>query len=137
MELQLSLSQTFVKREATTADVIIILRTPWISAVHVPCSAEHRQAFHTVVLFSGLGGFRPDILMRLKYRQVRFSVLRDPRDKRKTHLMVTVWIKQNKRAEFRVKEGQTEMYGECLSCKNASTNSAPAFHFPLKWFQYR
>ncbi|KAK7408680.1 hypothetical protein QQX98_009148 [Neonectria punicea] len=105
----LSLKQTFVKREATSADIIVLLQPVWSRADAIPCTPDERIAFHTVILLEGMGGWRPNILMEMKYRQVSFAIVRDLNNRSETKLVATVSIEQNKRDQNKARTAQNEL----------------------------
>ncbi|KAH6889973.1 hypothetical protein B0T10DRAFT_548470 [Thelonectria olida] len=76
-ELNLNLGQSFVKREATAEDVILLLTTLWERAVDITSSPEKRIAFHTTLVLGALGGWRPQSLMQIDYEDVEIGWLRD------------------------------------------------------------
>jgi hypothetical protein len=104
----LTLKQTFVKREATTTDVLVILRTLWGRARNIPCTESDRVTFHSIILASAIGGFRPETLMSLPYEQVSLAVVRDPTQHRSTKLVATVTVHHNKRHEHVARDAQDE-----------------------------
>lgn len=106
----LTLEQTFVKREATTTDVLIILETLWIRAVDIPCTPSDRVAFHSVILASAIGGFRPEVLMQMKYRDVKLVVVRDPNRQQRTKLVANITIHHNKKSPHKARDSQDETY---------------------------
>lgn len=108
MKKNLTLKQTFVKKEATTTDVLVILRTLWRRACDIPCTASDRVAFHSVILASAIGGFRPETLMSMPYRQVSLAVVRDPVHRQKTKLVATITVHHNKRNEHVARDAQDE-----------------------------
>jgi hypothetical protein len=92
----LTLDQTFVKTEATDTDVIVILRTLWERGSHIPCSASDRLAFQCAILLSAICGARPNEIMQMPYRCVKLAVVRDPKNKKDTKLIVTFLHRHSK-----------------------------------------
>ncbi|KAI0133446.1 hypothetical protein BJ170DRAFT_606345 [Xylariales sp. AK1849] len=95
-ELSLTRHQTFEKHEMTPDDIILLLGTLWSRGTDISCDAKIRIAFHGVLLLAGIGGFRPGVIMQLKYDQVRLGLVRDPLKPDKKRLVATIKILQNK-----------------------------------------
>jgi hypothetical protein len=86
----------FKKREVTAEDVIIILRTLWERAAKLGIDIKTRITFHTNVLLSAIGGFRPGTLGRVRYRDILLSVLQDLLEATKLKHASTITIPRNK-----------------------------------------
>lgn len=69
-----------------------------------------RLAFSTVIVMSGIGGFRPGVLMGLKYSNVRLGLVRDPVDSSKLRLVAHVKIDHNKQQTKHVRHDQADTY---------------------------
>ncbi|CAJ2503213.1 Uu.00g106070.m01.CDS01 [Anthostomella pinea] len=78
--VDLNCKQSFEKKEMTPEDIMVLLGTFWTQARHIPCLPQTRVTFHCAILIAGIDGFRPGEVMNLKYRQVAFELVRDPRD---------------------------------------------------------
>ncbi|KAH7123438.1 hypothetical protein B0J13DRAFT_612184 [Dactylonectria estremocensis] len=92
IELNLSLGQSFEKKEATEEDVMLILTTLWTRPQDIPCSPKVRAAFHAAVLLGAIGGWRPASLVQVKYRDVEIGWLRDPDDLKTYHPTAKVMV---------------------------------------------
>ncbi|KPM35006.1 hypothetical protein AK830_g11561 [Neonectria ditissima] len=55
-----------------------------------------------------MGGWRPQILMEILYRQISFAIVRDPNNHSKTKLVTTITIEQNKRDKNKARTAQNE-----------------------------
>ena len=55
-----------------------------------------RVSFHTNLLLSAMGGFRPGCLGKVRYRDLMLSIMRDPRDGAKMKHATTLTIRRNK-----------------------------------------
>jgi hypothetical protein len=80
----------------TSTDVDVVLKTLWLRADVIRCEPETRVSFHSIVLLAAIGGFRPGTLRSLKYSQFQVAVVRDPANRAKTKIVMTVYIKRNK-----------------------------------------
>lgn len=65
--MDLTREQTFVEKEATAEDIVLLIKTLWRRADDIPCSPLLRISFHNMLLLAGIGGFRPGILVNIKY----------------------------------------------------------------------
>lgn len=65
-ELDLTVTLTFEKVEATANDMLVFLDTLWERAEDIPCQPTTRVSFHGIVLLAGIGGFRRGTIMCLK-----------------------------------------------------------------------
>lgn len=54
---------------------------------------------HSMVFMQAQGGFRPEEVLGITYKQVALDVVRDPENPRRTTLVATITIKRNKRKE--------------------------------------
>lgn len=106
-ELGLQRDQLFTKKEATPEDIAVILRTLWLRADDIPCSPIVRLAFRGVVLLSGLDGFRPGVLMDLKYSQVAIDLVRIQENQ--VRLVITFTLYQNKQGISVIRTGQSNV----------------------------
>ncbi|CAJ2510239.1 Uu.00g061390.m01.CDS01 [Anthostomella pinea] len=88
--MDLNRKQSFEKKEMTPEDIMVLLGTFWTQARHIPCLPQTRVAFHCAIFIAGIGGFRPGEVMNLKYRQVAFELVQDPRDPLKQRLSFCV-----------------------------------------------
>ncbi|KAF2731199.1 hypothetical protein EJ04DRAFT_16250 [Polyplosphaeria fusca] len=95
-ELNLAVTLTFEKIEATDEDTVVLLNTLWQRADDIPCRPSTRLSFHGTLLLAAIGGFRRGTIERLRYRDVCLAVVRDPNDRSKTKLVVTPTIGKNK-----------------------------------------
>ncbi|KAI0965360.1 hypothetical protein F4678DRAFT_485319 [Xylaria arbuscula] len=93
----LTLEQTFEKKEITPNNVMTCV------------------AFHTAVLIAAIGGFRPGVFMWLKYKQVRFKLLQDPRDPSKRQLVATIQIRHNKQKNHIIQHSQHRTLSFCVT----------------------
>lgn len=100
--------QTFTKIEMTSDDIIVLLKAFWTRGLDISCTPSLRLAFHSVILMSGIGGFRPGVLMGLKYSNVRLGLVRDPGDRVKRRLVVHIKIEQNKQKTKHVRHDQAD-----------------------------
>ncbi|KAF4448278.1 FluG domain-containing protein [Fusarium austroafricanum] len=105
-ELNLQLEQTFEKRAISTEDLLLILDTLWIEAVHIPCLPKIRLGFHTAVVLGGAGGWRPASLLGLTYRDVEIALMRHPKDWSKISLVARIRIHHVKQKEDEIKRDQ-------------------------------
>ncbi|KAF3763129.1 hypothetical protein M406DRAFT_331693 [Cryphonectria parasitica EP155] len=105
--LGLTREQTFVKKEATAEDIILLIRTLWQQSIDIPCAPIIRIAFHLVVLLSGIGGFRPGCLMDLKYSQIALDLMLDSKGERR--LVATFTIYQNKQRTGTIRQDQANI----------------------------
>ncbi|KAK6205733.1 hypothetical protein LQW54_008313 [Pestalotiopsis sp. IQ-011] len=101
--------QTFDKAEMTSDDIIVLLTAFWTRGADVACTPSIRLAFHTLVLLSGIGGFRPGVLMDLSYSNVRIGLVRDPGDRAKVKLVAHIKIKHNKQETNKVRHDQKDV----------------------------
>ncbi|CAJ2508640.1 Uu.00g136660.m01.CDS01 [Anthostomella pinea] len=91
-------------------DIMVLLGTFWTQARHIPCLPQTRVAFHCAILIAGIGGFRPGEVMNLKYRQVAFELVRDPRDPLKQRLVATITIRHNKQLKTTIERSQHKAF---------------------------
>ncbi|KAH7027193.1 uncharacterized protein B0I36DRAFT_364435 [Microdochium trichocladiopsis] len=96
---KLTLEQTFVKQQATAEDIAVWLITLWTRSGDIDISPAKRVAFHVYVLLAGITGFRNSSLFGLPYSQVRFSLVRDPDDRRNSRLVAHILIIHSKRIQ--------------------------------------
>lgn len=102
----LSLEQQFVKTEATADDVLMVLSTLWKCSSTIRFMPRTRVAFHCAVLLCAIGGFRMNVVMGLKYRQLELAFVRMNGAVR---LVGTVTLRQNKRKKAAIRRTQDEM----------------------------
>lgn len=106
----LNLGQSFKKRETTADDTLLILKTLWGSGHHIVCSPSARVAFHCAILLQGIGGWRQQSVIRLKYRDVELSWQRDPVDPTKTWPIATITIHHVKQKKHVIRRNQRDLY---------------------------
>jgi hypothetical protein len=105
----LSRKQLFVKKEATTQDIALVLQTLWHRAQDISCTPLTRVSFHAKILMLALGGFRPGVVERIKYRQVSVELVRGP-EMQQPKLVVTFTITQNKQRDDIIRKDQKDVY---------------------------
>lgn len=110
----LTRNQMFVKKEATAEDVALILHTLWQRAAEIPLTPIIRLSFHAMVLLATVGGFRPEVVEMLKYRQTSVQVVRHPKTGEKT-TTVAFTLQQNKLQPHVIKIDQKDVYVFLLS----------------------
>ncbi|KAI0976370.1 hypothetical protein F4678DRAFT_416827 [Xylaria arbuscula] len=113
--LGLSRKQSFEKKEMTPDDVMVLLSTLWAQARHIPCTPQIRIAFHTAVLIAAIGGFRPGVLMALKYKHVQFELLQDPKDPSQRRLVASIEIEHNKQETKSIQHSQHRTLSICVT----------------------
>jgi hypothetical protein len=94
--LGLEVDSSYLKVEATAADIIVILTALYQRADDIPASPLKRVSFHHAVLQMGTGGFRPGCLEDTLCKQYTISVVRDPDDPTRVKPIVTYRIDRNK-----------------------------------------
>lgn len=99
--------QTFTKQEMTENDIVLLLDTLWRRADDIPCTPKTRVAFHSVVLMTGLGGFRPEVLMSFLYNQISLWVVRDESTPTRTRIVGTPTVYQNKQRHNKIARNQS------------------------------
>ncbi|KAH8655592.1 hypothetical protein BX600DRAFT_515367 [Xylariales sp. PMI_506] len=109
-EYNLTRDQTFEKREMTSEDVLVLLRTVWTRGPDISCNAPDRLAFHTILVIEAIGGFRPGTVLGLRYDQVELGLVRDPIQSDKKRLVVTTTIHHNKQKTKTVKKDQSDTF---------------------------
>lgn len=92
----LSRKQLFVKKEATTQDIALVLQTLWHRAQDISCIPLSRVSFHAKIL-------------RIKYRQVSVELVRGS-EMQKPKLVVTFTITQNKQRDDIIRKDQKDVY---------------------------
>ncbi|KAK7222764.1 hypothetical protein V2G26_010767 [Clonostachys chloroleuca] len=92
LELGGSLGQMFVKREATIEDLTEMISTLWTRSSNVVCQPRHRVDFHLAVLIGGIGGWRPQEVLQIKYEDVEIGWLRNPEDPLKPFIVCNITI---------------------------------------------
>lgn len=97
--------QSFVKKEATSDDIALLLQILWRSADRIPYDPLTRISFHYMLLVGAIGGFRPGVLMNLKYRNVYVDLVRNPGTEQKS-VIATFILHQNKQKAGIVKKDQ-------------------------------
>lgn len=107
-KMGLTRNQTLVK-EAADEDIALILQTLWRRAEDIPCKPITRLSFHVMLLLMAIGGFRPEVVENVKYRQVSVQVVRDPKTQEKK-LAVTFTMQQNKLRLNASKTNQKDVY---------------------------
>lgn len=101
----LTRSQTFVKREATSGDVALLLQTLWRRHDEIRCRAATRVSFHALVLIAAIGGFRPGVYLGMKYSQVAVDIVRHPITHEK-RIVASFTFYQNKQKKHVVRSDQ-------------------------------
>lgn len=76
--MELDLEQSFVRKEATKDDIALLLQVLWRCADRISYDPLTRVSFHYMVLVGAIGGFRPGVLVDLKYRDVRLELTSSP-----------------------------------------------------------
>ncbi|KAM7210532.1 Protein of unknown function (DUF3435) domain containing protein [Rhypophila decipiens] len=104
---QLTRKQTFTKVEATSEDIMVVLRELWTRAEDIPCSPSERHAFHGTVLLGGLG-FRPQCIAEFPYNQVAIAVVRHPENRSLREIVAKIKIIQNKQRTNKVYKKQND-----------------------------
>ncbi|KAJ9131259.1 hypothetical protein NKR19_g9595 [Coniochaeta hoffmannii] len=124
-ELNLQIEPTYAKVEATAEDIIVVLLTLYHRAEDIPAPTPiTRISFHAALLISAAGGCRPGMVMGLKCKHFALSMVRDPKDKARTRIVVTVTIPRNKQLRD-------------ISCRTTGRNkppvqySSPLLPFPV------
>lgn len=107
-KLGLTRDQTFVKKEATAEDILLLISTLWQRAVDIPCEPELRIAFHNMLLLSGIAGFRPGVLCNIKYSQVQLDLVIYPTSGEK-QVVTTFTMHQNKQRTVGIRTYQTNV----------------------------
>ncbi|KAH6653544.1 hypothetical protein BKA67DRAFT_323734 [Truncatella angustata] len=95
-EIGLCTDPSYRKIEMTSTDVDVILTTLWSESHNIPCDPDTRVDFHAFILFAAIGGFRRGTILKVKYNQFRVAVVRDPEDRSRRKIVVTITIKRNK-----------------------------------------
>lgn len=72
-ELGLSLSQRYEKKDFSAEDTLIFLSTLWEQAEKIRCAQRQRNAMRSATTVLALGGFRPESVMGLKYKDVEIG----------------------------------------------------------------
>lgn len=97
--------QSFVKKEATSDDIALILQVLWRSADRISYDPLTRISFHYMLLVGAIGGFRPGVMVDLKYRDVCVDLIRDPNTGRRS-IVATFTMRQNKHRAGIVRKDQ-------------------------------
>lgn len=74
--MNLSLEQGFVKREATSDDVLLIISTLWRRASDIHAEPSVRVAFHCALVLGAFGGFRTGLIENITYGQIEMALIR-------------------------------------------------------------
>ncbi|KAK1983860.1 hypothetical protein LZ30DRAFT_687313 [Colletotrichum cereale] len=106
----LSREQSFIKREATTDDILKMLDAIWANARDIPCSPKTRVSFAWVVILGGLCGFRPEVLMNMTYRQIQMAMVRDPSNTETAIPVATINVEHNKQKTNAIRRSQNEKF---------------------------
>ncbi|MCJ1426159.1 hypothetical protein MMC29_004061 [Sticta canariensis] len=96
VELSLSTTLTFDKIQVTAEDIYVLLNTLYERADDIPCQPRTRLGYHGIVTLAGIGGFRISTILTLKYRDVSLALVRDPDDRSRAKLVLTLTIAKNK-----------------------------------------
>lgn len=89
-------SSDYKKVEMTPADLLLFLRTLWVRGDHIPCTPLVRVSFNGVITTLGIGGFRRNMVLGMKFAQVQLAVIRDPERHTRPRLAVTITVFRNK-----------------------------------------
>ena len=92
----LSREQLFVKQEAIAKNIALFFDLLWIKVNAIVCSPTARVTFHTIILILGIGGWRPLVVINLKYKQVELGIMRDLTNKSRKKLVTNITLYQNK-----------------------------------------
>lgn len=104
----LSREQMFVKKEATSGDIALLLQTLWRRHEDIPSNPATRVSFHATVLLAAIGGFRPGVCLGIKYKQVALNIVRHPLTNKK-RLVASFTLYQNKVKKNVIQTGQTKV----------------------------
>ncbi|KAL7786277.1 hypothetical protein V8C37DRAFT_419575 [Trichoderma ceciliae] len=107
--LNISLKQSFTKRQMTTEDVLLFLDTLWTKAEYISCSPSIRNAIHCVILLGAFGGWRPGSLMNVKYKDVEFGWFVHPKYPNKIWPVATITVRHVKQKINKVERTQRSM----------------------------
>lgn len=108
LEMGLRLDQGFMKKEATSDDIVVLLQIFWKCAALIRCKPITRCSFHNMLLLGAIGGFRPGVLKNIKYRDVCLALVRIPKEEGR-RLVATFTLHQNKRKASSVQTNQKHM----------------------------
>lgn len=95
-ELSLATTLTFDEIEVTAKDIYVLLNTLYERADDIPCQPRTRLGYHGIVTLAGIGGFRISTILTFKYQDVSLFLVRDPDDRSRTKLVLTLTIAKNK-----------------------------------------
>src|SRR5688572_32596903 len=109
LELDLTLGQTFEKKEATEHDVMLVLLTVWQRGRDIPCSPDLRFAFHCAVMQGGFGGWRPGSTIELLYEDTLVEWIQDIGNPGKIWPIATITIRHVKQRK-KVRRDQRDRY---------------------------
>ncbi|KAB5513527.1 hypothetical protein GE09DRAFT_1013927 [Coniochaeta sp. 2T2.1] len=104
-EYGLTREQTFEKVEATPEDIRILLTTLWNRPADIVCAPRDRFSFHGILILAGLG-FRPGVVVKIPYKQVKLAIVRDPKQPNRRTLAASVTLRQNKQMTGKVYQRQ-------------------------------
>ena len=104
--MDLTHHQQFIKREATSDDVLLVLSMVWKRSPNINIAPRTRVAFHGVLLLAAIGGFRMSVVAEVAYRQVELALVRVHGVAR---LVASITLQQNKRQELTIRKGQDEL----------------------------
>lgn len=93
----------------TADNIAVLLNILWTRAEDITCTNEKRVAFHTALLLMGIGGWRPSVVMPLKYSQVEVGVMRDPYNPNQKIVVAHITLYQNKKKANIIYENQMHM----------------------------
>ncbi|KAL2281212.1 hypothetical protein FJTKL_11662 [Diaporthe vaccinii] len=74
----LSSEQSFVKKEATSEDIALLLQVLWRSADLIAAAPLTRVSFHLMLLLGAVSGTRPGVLTDIRYRDISVELVRAP-----------------------------------------------------------
>ncbi|KAI1326324.1 hypothetical protein F5Y16DRAFT_234669 [Xylariaceae sp. FL0255] len=97
--LGLQVDPSYEKVEMTSTDVHDLVVTLWTRTDAICAKPQSRISFHGKFLLAAIGGFRRGMLKGIKYSQLQVAALRDPNNRSRTKIIVTIKIKRNKLQE--------------------------------------
>ncbi|KAF4468252.1 domain-containing [Fusarium albosuccineum] len=104
--LGLTRQQQFEKKETTVTDLLLILRTTWERASDIPCKPFQRVSFSANIILGGIGGWRYQSLMNVKYKDVEVAWLRDPADPKTLLPVANIRIRHVKKSKNEIARDQ-------------------------------
>ncbi|KAG8162722.1 hypothetical protein KVR01_007200 [Diaporthe batatas] len=104
-KLNLTLHQTFEKKEATPDDIMMVINTIWNNPRDIDRDERLRVAFHSTILIGALGGFRPGAIECLKYKDIDVEMMNTSNGRA---LTAKTKVNQNKLRTGTCSKGQAE-----------------------------